>query len=124
MHPFNNLKDDNYIINIDEDVYDELILKILAGTNRPTPLTFSIPTVNPIRLFQNSFTLKININLDEKVNIKVTDMNGAPVYLRQFNPGTSNDIVVSTSSWSYGDYNIAFTDATGELLATGEFSIR
>lgn len=125
MYSFNNLKDYYYNINSDDEEWDEVLIKILSGTGNPS-MTESARTVSlfkPIKVHQSSFTLKVVINLNEKVNIKVTDSAGAPVYLRQFTPGVTNELLISTSSWSYGDYNITFTNSAGTVIATGEFSI-
>ena len=125
MYSFNNLRNYSYSVNVEEEEWDEILILILSGTNKPTMAAErTISLFKPIRVYQGIFNLKININLNEKINIKVTDNTGAPVYLRQFTPGArSNELTISTSGWSSGDYKITFTNLSGETIATGGFSI-
>jgi len=124
MYSFNNLRDHDYEIMSDDEEWDEVMIKILSGSNRPKNSSVTILSLfKPIRVQQNSSTLKVNIDLQEKVNIKITDNTGSPVYLRQFTPGSTNEVLISTSSWIYGDYNITFTNSSGDIIATGEFCV-
>jgi len=123
MYSFNNLRNYSYGINVEEE-WDEILILILSGTGHPSATGRTVSLFKPIRVHQSCFNLKINIDLIEKVNIKLTDSTGSPVYLRQYTPATkTNELMISTSSWNYGDYDITFTNLSGETIAKGEFSI-
>ncbi|MFV0537457.1 MAG: hypothetical protein ACK5M3_08795 [Dysgonomonas sp.] len=112
----------------------EVELMILSGGNPDKPTlaksasTMSLraitPVVKPISLYQSSSYLKVNITLDEKVNIKVLNATtDLPVYMRQYAPDSSGEMVINTLRWSGGYYNIIFTNASGEVIAKGTIYI-
>ncbi len=113
----------------------EVELMILSGGNPDKPTfarsaasTMSLrtitPVVKPISLYQSSSYLKVNITLDEKVNIKVLNATtDLPVYMRQYIPDTSGEMLITTTRWSGGYYNIIFTNASGEVIAKGTIYI-
>lgn len=116
-----------------DDDWNEVELMILTGGNPDKPTlasarnavsTMSLMSIDaevqPISLYQSSSYLKVDVTLDEKVNIKVlnatTDM---PVYMRQYAPDTSGEMLIDTLGWSAGYYSIIFTNASGETIAKG-----
>ncbi|MBB4037106.1 archaellin [Dysgonomonas hofstadii] len=128
MYSFNNfsLRDHGVKVMSDSDDWGEVIIKVLPETGKLTNPSASIRTISlfkPIKVYQSNFTLKVNIELEEKINIKITDNTGAPVYLRQLTPASSNEVLISTSSWNYGEYNITLTNSACAIIATGKFSI-
>ncbi|MFT4222389.1 DUF3244 domain-containing protein [Dysgonomonas sp.] len=118
-----------------DDDWDEVQLMILTGGNPDKPRVanksantmslMSIATeVQPISLYQNDSYLKVGITLDEKVSIKVQNAEtNLPVYMRQYVPGASSEVLINTSRWSGGYYNIIFTNASGEVIAKGTIYI-
>jgi Protein of unknown function (DUF3244). len=126
MYSFSSSNNSHCILSIDNDgEWEELILTSRTGSGNPAVIaTKTVSLFKPIRLFLNQFSLKINILLNEKVNIKVTDCTGFPVYLRQFIPGSSNETIVDISGWSSGTYTIVFTNTSGEIITNSEFNIR
>lgn len=122
MYSFNYLKNYSYSINSDDEEWDEMLVKVFFVTSSFKTKTVSL--FKPIRVFQSSFSVKVNMNLSEKTNIKVTDSNGSPVYLRQYKTDSNKEMIISTSSWSYGDYKVTFTNYKNEIIAITEFSIR
>ncbi|GHV14405.1 hypothetical protein FACS1894179_01530 [Bacteroidia bacterium] len=127
-----------YTLRMDKIYGDEITeveLMILTGGNPDKPTlaksamsTMSLrtiaPVVKPISLYQSSSYLKVNIILDEKVNIKVLNATtDLPVYMRQYIPDTSGEMLINTSRWSGGYYNIIFTNASGEAIAQGTIYI-
>ncbi len=126
--------DTYYTLRMDQIYGDEITeveIMILSGGN-PTKPTYGRNTMSamslmsveseekPIALFQSSSYLKVNITLDEKVNIKVLNSTtGLPVYMRQYVPDTSGEMLIDTSRWSGGYYNVIFTNASGESIAKG-----
>lgn len=127
-----------YTLKVDQIYGDEIteveIMILSGGTpNKPTYagramsamsamsfMSTEDPEVKPISLFQNEAYLKTIITLDEKVNIKVLNSTTSlPVYMRQYVPDTSGEMMIDTSSWSGGYYNVIFTNASGEAIAKG-----
>lgn len=76
-----------------------------------------------IRVFKNAYNLKISVLLDEKVNIKILNKFGAPAYLRQSHPSSTDEIMIDTSSWHKGRYKICFLNTFDEFFLSGEFDI-
>jgi hypothetical protein len=113
----------------EDEVWHEVELMILSGGNPDKPTltrsavnTISLrtiaPVVQPISLYQNESYLKVGITLDERINIKVLDAKtDLPAYMRQYVPGGSNEVMINTSRWSGGYYNIIFTNSSGEVVA-------
>jgi hypothetical protein len=128
MYSFGNLKHYNLVVNNDND-WSEIILRTTAITldkisKRKETVAISVPLFRSVQMFQNVFALRIIMLSEEKVNIKITNGARAPVYLRQYLPGSvDNELRISISSWGYGDYNICFTNSSGTAIAEGEFSI-
>ncbi|MDH6310806.1 archaellin [Dysgonomonas sp. PFB1-18] len=125
MYSFGNLKNNNLAISNDND-WSEITLRatVIASDRIRETATKLIPLFLPVQIFQNAFALRIRILSVEKVNIKITNGAGAPVYLRQYIPSSvDNELRISISGWKYGDYNICFTNSSGVAIAAGEFSI-
>lgn len=132
-----------YTLRMDKIYGDEITeveLMILSGGNPDKPRvvnksaastmsTMSLRSVlssveKPISLFQSSSSLKVNITLDEKVNIKVLNSTtDLPVYMRQYVPDSSGEMLIDTLRWSSGYYDIIFTNASGEAIAKGTIYI-
>ncbi len=132
-----------YTLRMDKIYGDEITeveLMILSGGNPDKPRvankstastmsTMSLRSVlssveKPITLFQSSSSLKVNITLDEKVNIKVLNSaTSLPVYMRQYVPDSSGEMLIDTQRWSSGYYDIIFTNASGEAIAKGTIYI-
>lgn len=114
-----------YLLKIDKSVenddWDIIELWILSGGNPDKPrILQSLPISEPISLYQNDKNLKANITLDEKVSIKVVDLETSlPVYMRQYTPGGSNEMMIETSGWTSGYYEVVFTNSAGETIAKG-----
>mgnify|MGYP007112219108 CR=1 FL=1 len=130
-----------YTLRMDKIYGDEITeveIMILTGGNPDKPRVLSksasvmstmslraiAPVVQPIALYQSSSYLKVNITLDEKVNIKVQNSTTSlPVYMRQYVPDTSGEMLIDTQRWSSGYYDIIFTNASGEAIAKGTIYI-
>lgn len=127
-----------YTLRMDKIYGDEITeveLVIFSGSNPDKPTltrsaasTMSLrtiaPVVKPISLYQSNSYLKVNIILDEKVNIKVLNATtDLPVYMRQYIPDTSGEMLINTSRWSGKYYNIIFTNSSGEVIAKGTIYI-
>lgn len=116
-----------------DDNWDEVQLMILTGglpdktsvaKSASAVSTMSLRSVatvvEPITLYQSESSLKIDFNLDERVNIKVLNAKtDLPVYMRQYIPGGSSEVLIKTSKWHRGYYNIVFTNSSGEVVAKG-----
>lgn len=117
--PYYLLKIDKNVV--DNDDWDEIELWILTGGNPDKPrILQSLPLSEPISLYQNDQNLKVNITWDEKVSIKVVNLETSmPVYMRQYTPGGSNEMMIETSGWTSGYYEVVFTNSAGETIAKG-----
>ncbi|GAB6123182.1 hypothetical protein JCM30204_43320 [Dysgonomonas termitidis] len=127
MYSFNS-KNRYYILSVNDDDVDwEIAVKILTGSNRPRVADAgkSVSLFKPVQIYQSNFGLKVNLFVYGKLNIKIVDNAGMPVYLRQFTPDSDNTKVkINTSGWNSGRYTITLSDAAGINIAIGEFDIR
>ncbi|WP_029903533.1 hypothetical protein [Prevotella sp. 10(H)] len=129
MYSFNSLNSYSVLGHADENEDWEIDVKILKGSIKSqsisVPASKIVPLFKPYYVFQNNYCIKLKFFTGKKVNIKINDVTGYPVYLRQFLPGSSdNTMEINTSGWNGGRYALAFTDAIGTNFAIGEFDIR
>lgn len=127
MYSFNSVNS-YYILSVNDDDVDwEITVKILTGSNR-TKVADDSKTVSlfkPVQIYQSNYALRVNLFIFGKINIKIIDSVGMPVYLRQFTPDSgSTKVEINTSGWNSGSYTIALSDAAGINIAVGEFDIR
>lgn len=123
-----------YTLRMDKIYGDEITeveIMILTGGNPTKPtlaaraasamsLMSATSEEKPIAVYQSSSYLKVDVTLDEKVNVKVLNATtDLPVYMRQYTPDTSGEMLIDTLRWSAGYYNIIFTNASGETIAKG-----
>lgn len=129
-----DVSDVNYFFG---DYFDEVQILILSGgdSNKPSlanrssalgisALSLSAKTVKPVSLYQNSEALKVQVTLESSVNIIITKIgNATATYKAQYVPSSSDDMIIETSTWSAGYYEVVFTSATGTILAKGTVNI-
>ncbi len=126
MYSFNS-KNSYYILSVNDDVDWEITVKILTGSNRPRMADAgkTVSLFKPVQIYRSNFGLKVNLFIYGKINIKIVDNTGMPVYLRQFTPdGVNTKVEINTSGWNSGSYTITLSDAAGTNIAVGEFDIR
>lgn len=127
----NDIRDINYILG---DYFDEVQILILSGGDSNRPLSANrnsvlsvsdLSTVSkPISLYQNSEALKFKVTLEEIVNIKITKVGeDSPTYINQYLPSSSDDMIIGTSAWSTGYYEVVLINSAGTLLAKGTVNI-
>jgi hypothetical protein len=127
-----------YTLKMDEIYEDETIeVELILSGGNPDKSTCaesaisamslrSVPSSveKPISLYQSRSYLKANITLNEKMNIKVLNSTtDLPVYMRQYVPSGSNEVMINISRWFGGYYNIIFTNSSGEVIAKGTIYI-
>lgn len=82
----------------------------------------------PVKILKNKINLKVSLVVRERLKMKIEDVNGLPVYLRQFalrTPETeAGEIEINIAEWEKGKYKIVFVCiATGQSVAESEFLI-
>lgn len=91
--------------------------------NMPYSLPGSEQMKYTIEVFRNMFFLKLNIFSSFRMNIKILDNEGNPLYLRQYIPFKNQDIIIDTTGWARKTYSIIFTNIWGTVIASGQFKI-